>query len=88
MGNEVLQSLVGAGIAEPPMHRLHRFPLAVVEQALHVPTGVRPVCSATETASELIQEGAKPLQQRTRRWIGHASEHKKFRRSVQVKLTK
>ena len=48
--DEVLQALIRAGIAQPAVHRLHRLPLAVVEQPLQVPTGVGAVRAATETA--------------------------------------
>jgi hypothetical protein len=46
------------------------------------------VRSPTKTAVEAIEKVFKPFQQRTRRWIGHASEDKKFDRSVQGKMTK
>jgi hypothetical protein len=36
----------------------------------------------------LIDIRAQSFQQRPRCWIGHASEHRKFGRSVQVNLTK
>lgn len=88
VGDEMLQTLIRPGVAQPPVHRLHRFPLAVVEQPLNVPTGVGSVRSATETAGELIEERAQPFQQRTRRRIGHASEDKKSAGFVQVKVTK
>jgi hypothetical protein len=45
MRDEVLQALIRAGIAQPAMHRLHRFPAAVVQQPLQVPTGIGAVCS-------------------------------------------
>jgi hypothetical protein len=88
MRDEVLQALVGTGVAQPTVHRLHRLPFAVVQQSLDVAAGVLTVRPPTETPDEAIQKGPKPFQQRTRRWIGHASEDKKFGRSVQVKITK
>jgi len=88
MRDEVLQALVGTGIAQPPMHGLHRLSLAVVQQSLDVAARVSTVRSPTETANEAIEKGPKPFRQRTRRWIGHASEDMKFGRFVQVKITK
>lgn len=88
MGDEVLQSLVVPGIAQPAMHRLHRLALAVVEQPAHIPTRIRALRASSKAAGELIEKRAEPFQQRARRWIGHASEHRKFRRSVQENLTK
>jgi hypothetical protein len=76
MGNEVLQALVGAGVAQPPMHRLHRLSLADVQQPLDVAAGVPAVRSPTETADEAIEKAPEPFQQRTRYWAGHASEDK------------
>jgi hypothetical protein len=70
------------------MHRLHRLSLAVVQQPLDVAAGVPTMRSSTETPDEAIEKGPKPFQQRTRRWIGHASEDKKFGQSVQGKITK
>lgn len=81
----MLQALIGARVAEPSVHR---FPLAIVQQTLLFTTGVGSVRSATETSGKLIEKGAEPFQQRTRRRIRHASEDKKSGRSVQEKLTK
>jgi hypothetical protein len=88
MGDEVLQPLVRAGIAQATVHRLHRLPFAVVQQPLQIATGVLAMGLPTETADEPIQKGPQPFQQRSRRWIGHASEDTEFGRSVQVKITK
>ena len=88
MRDEVLQALIGTGIAQPSVHRLHRLPLAVVEQPLQIPTGVGPVRPATETAGELIEKRPEPRQQRARPGLGHASEGTESAAFVQVKLTK
>ena len=73
MRDEVLQPLVVARIAQPPMHRLHGLPFAVVEQSLHVPTRVRAMRSPTKAAGELIEKRPEPLhrlrvKQRLRAW--------------------
>ena len=44
------------GIAEPPMHRLHGFPLAVVEERRHVLTGRFALGVAREARGELVGE--------------------------------
>src|ERR1700726_29520 len=45
MRDEMLESLIGGRIArrQPCLHRLHRFPFAVVEEALDVPAGAVPL---------------------------------------------
>lgn len=88
MRDEVLQALIRAGIAQPAMHRLHRFSAAVVQQALQVPTGVGAVRSATEAGGELIEKRPEPRQQRARPGLRHASEGTESAVFVQVKLTK
>ena len=84
----MLQALRGTGIAEPSVHRLHRLPLAVVEQSLQVPAGVGAVPLATETPGELIEKRPQARQQRARPGIRHTSEGTESAVFVQVKLTK
>jgi hypothetical protein len=88
MGDEVLQPLIRAGVAEPTMHRLHRFPVAVVQQSPQIPTGVGAVRAATEAGRELIEKRPEPRQQRARPSLRHASEGTESAVFVQVKLTK
>ena len=88
MGDEVLQALIRARVAQPPVHRLHRFAVAVVQKALEVPTGVGSVRAAPETRGELIEKRPEPRQQHARPSVGHASEGTESAVVVQVKLTK
>jgi hypothetical protein len=88
MRDEVLQALIRAGIAQPTVHRLHRFPGAVVQQALKVPAGIRAVRVPAKTPGELIEKRPKARQQRARPGLGHASEGTESAAFVQVKLTK
>ena len=86
--NAQLQALTRTGVAQPPVHRLHRLSLAVVQQSLQVPAGVGAVRTATETAGELIEKRAEPRQDGARPGFGHASEGTESAAFVQLKLTK
>src|ERR1022692_2966154 len=57
----MLQPLIGGGITrgQPRVHRLHRFALAVVEQALDVPTGALALGPTTEPAGKPIEKLAE-----------------------------
>lgn len=59
MGDEVLQPLVGAGIGEAAVHGLHRLPLAVVEQAFDVATGIAALDTPAQAPLELIEKCAE-----------------------------
>ena len=72
MRDEVLQRLILARIAQPAMHRLHRLPLAVVEQPVEILTGGVALRLAAEARTEPIQELAQASQQRPRGPRRHA----------------
>jgi hypothetical protein len=88
MGDEVLKSLIRTGVAQPTVHRLHRLPIAVVQQALKVPAGVGSMSAAAKTVRELIEKRAEPRQHGARPGLRHASESTESAAFVQVKLTK
>ena len=71
VGDEVLERLVGAGIAEPRPHRLHRFARAVAQQAPHVPTQRAALTLTTEAIFEALQPRQQPTQPRGRGVIQH-----------------
>ena len=62
--DEVLQRLILAGIAQPAVHRLHRLPLAVVEQPVEILARRLALRPATEARTEAIEELAQASQQR------------------------
>ena len=81
------------------MHRLHRLPLAVVEQPVDVLAGRLALRLATEARTEAVQELAQAPQQRARGPRRHgrsvADPRKKYkfhlrvsRRCPQINLTK
>lgn len=70
--DEVLERLIVLRIPEPPMHRLHGLPLAVVEQAVDVLAGGRALGPSTEARTEPVQVLTQALQQRPCRPCGHA----------------
>jgi hypothetical protein len=72
MGDEMLQRLILAGIAQPPMHCLHRLPLTVIEQAVEIVAGGLPLRLSTEARAEPIEELAQSSQQRPRGAGRHA----------------
>lgn len=66
MGDEVLERLRVAWIAETPVHSLQRLPLAVPEQAVDVLRGRVPLRLAAEARTELIKALAQSSRQRAR----------------------
>src|ERR1022692_2358102 len=85
MRDEVLQSLIGARIAQPAVHRLHRLALAVVEQAVEIPAPGLPLRPPAETRAETVHELPQPSEQRPRRVrCRHARQRTDFRGSVQA----
>ncbi len=73
MRDEVLKRLIGAGIAEPCPHRLHRLAATVVEQARHIPTQRAPLALSTEVPLEGLQPGQQSAQPRGRGAIEHCA---------------
>jgi len=67
MRDEMLEPLIGGRIArgQPRVHRLHRFPFAVVQEALDVPAGARLLRPAAETPGEAIEKLAEPCEEGT-----------------------
>jgi hypothetical protein len=61
--DEVLQRLILPGIAQPAMHRLHRLPLAVAEQAVEILTGRLTLRAPAEAGAEAVEELAQPSQE-------------------------
>ena len=66
IGDEVLQRLVTARVAQAPMHRLHGLPFAIGEERVEILTGGLPLRLAAEARTEAIQELAQAPQQRPR----------------------
>jgi hypothetical protein len=66
MRDEMLQPLIGRGVApgQPGLHRLHRFPFAVVQEALDVPAGTVALRAATEASREAIEKLAQSFEHR------------------------
>ena len=62
MRDEMLQPLIGGRITggQPRVHRLHRFPFAVVEEPLNVPAGTVTLRPAAEAPGEAIEKLAEP----------------------------
>ena len=61
--DEVLQRLILTRSAQPPMHGLHRLPLAVIEQPVEILTGGLALRLAAEAGTEPIQELPQASQQ-------------------------
>jgi hypothetical protein len=83
--DEMLQRLVADRIAQPPMHGLHRLPLAVVEEGFEILTGRLALRASGEAARELVGKLAEPSQERASRWLGHARQRTQLSSSVQVR---
>jgi len=69
--DEVLQCLVGAGIAESRPHRFHRLASTVAEQAMHVPPHRAALRRTTKARFEQLQPCQESLQPRGRGVIQH-----------------
>ncbi len=68
------------------MHRLHRLPLAVVEQAVEILTGGLPLRLAAEARTEAVQELPQTLQQRAGRPSRHGPQRSGPAKKVQYHL--
>jgi hypothetical protein len=78
MGDEVLQRLVVDRVAQASMHRLHRLPFAVVEEAFEVLTGGMALDTPAEAIRELVGELAEAIEQRSRAARIHARNRREF----------
>src|SRR6185295_15141922 len=85
VGDEVLQPLIRARVAQPAVQRVDRFALAVVEQASYIPTRTVALDASPETADELIEKSTQAVQQRARGRVVHASQRKEIADLVQVR---
>jgi len=72
-GDEVLQRLVAARVAQPLPHRLHRLATAVAQRALHVPAQAAPLGAPAEIVFEDFQPGQQTSEPRGRRVIEHCT---------------
>ncbi len=72
VGDEVLEGLIVARIAQAPVHGLHRLALAVAEEAVNVLGGRVALRLPAETRAELIEEVAQSSQQCARGLGRHA----------------
>jgi len=66
MRDEVLKGLVRDGLGHPRQHRLHRFPLAVAEDALHIRPQRQELRAMAKAAFELLEPSNQSLHQRRR----------------------
>jgi hypothetical protein len=73
--------LILPGIAQPAVHRLHRLPLAVVEQPVEILAGRLALGPSAEAAAEAVEELAQASQECPRGPRRHA-------RSVREATTK
>ena len=81
----MLQGLIADGVAEPPMHRLHGFPLAVVEQRVEVLTGRVALRVSAEAVREPVGKVSESLQERSNRPLRHALKSTKLSTLVQAR---
>lgn len=66
MGNEVLEGLVADRFGDPGQHRLHRFPLAVAEDALNIRPQRQQLRAMAKAALELLEPSNQSLHARRR----------------------
>ena len=69
--DEVLKGLIGDRLGDAGQHRLHRLPLAVAEDALHVTPQRQQLRPMAEAAFELLEPAHQSLNARRRRVIDH-----------------
>jgi hypothetical protein len=63
--------LIGDGLGDARQHRLHRFPLAVAEDALDVAAQRQQLRAMAEAAFELLQPAHQSLNARRGRVVDH-----------------
>src|SRR5207248_10361866 len=71
MREEMLEGLIGAGVAEARPHGFHRLATTVAQQAGHLPTQRTTLAPPTEVAFEQLQPDQQSLQPRGRGVIQH-----------------
>jgi hypothetical protein len=71
MRDEVLEGLVRDRLGDAGQHRLHRFALAVAEDALHIRPQRQQLRAMAKAALELLQPAYEPLDARGRRSVDH-----------------
>src|SRR2546425_11518744 len=69
--NEVLKALVGDRVGDAGQHRLHRLPIAVAEQAMHVRPQGEPLRAMAEAALKRFEPANQTLNARRRGAIDH-----------------
>ena len=74
MRDEMLEGLIGAGIAEARPHRFHRLAPTVAQQAGHIPTQRAALTLPTEVLLEQLQPDQQSLQPRRRGAIQHRGD--------------
>ncbi len=71
MRNEVLKALVGDRVGDAGQHRLHRLPIAVAEEAMHVRPQREPLRAMAEAPLKRFEPANQALNARGRRAIDH-----------------
>src|SRR5919108_6520980 len=71
MGDEMLKGLVGNRLGDAGQHRLHRLPIAVAEDAVHVGPQREPLRAMAEAALKRFEPANQALNARGRRAIDH-----------------
>ena len=66
MRDEVLERLIGDRLGHPRQHRLHRLPLAVAEDALHIRPQRQQLRAMAKATLELLQPSDQSLHARRR----------------------
>src|SRR5262245_3689212 len=69
--NEVLKALVGDRVCDAGQHRLHRLPIAVAEEAMHVRPQREPLRAMAKAALKWFEPANQALNARGYRAIDH-----------------
>lgn len=69
--DEMLKALVRDWVGDAGQHRLHRLPIAVAEEAMHVRPQREPLRAMAETALKRLEPADQALDARRRRAIDH-----------------
>ena len=69
--DEMLKALVGDRVGDTGQHRLHRFPIAVAEHAVHVRPQGEPLRTMAEAALKRFEPANQALHANGRRVIDH-----------------
>ena len=81
--NEMLKALVGDRVGDAGQHRLHRLPIAVAEEAVHVRPQREPLRAMAEAALKRFEPANQALNARGRRAIDHRAPAYRIQRFVQ-----